>query len=84
MRYERRSRRVRKGADNGHTDAMNNLGVLLKQRGELDEAETWHRRAADNGHTDAMNNLGVLLHERGELDEAETWHRRVDAAGGNA
>ena len=26
---------------------MNNLGVLLKERGDLDEAESWYRRVAD-------------------------------------
>ena len=66
-----------RAADGGHTEAMNNLGLLLKDRGDLDEAESWWRRAADGGHTDAMNNLGLLLKDRGDLDEAESWWSRA-------
>ena len=36
---------LRKAAEAGNSDAMNNLGVLLQQRGELDEAERWWRQA---------------------------------------
>jgi TPR repeat protein len=61
-------------------DAMDRLGVLRGDRGELAEAEGWWRRAADAGDSDAMDKLGVLLHDRGELDEAEVWWRRAAEA----
>jgi Flp pilus assembly protein TadD len=71
----------RKAAVAGDSGAMFNLGVLLKQAGELGEAETWYRRAAEAGHGDAMYNLGGLLVQRGERGEAETWYRRAAKAG---
>ncbi|GLZ78192.1 hypothetical protein Afil01_29990 [Actinorhabdospora filicis] len=63
--------------------AMYNLALLLTERGDLDEAETWYRRAADTGNTDAMNNLGLLLKQRGDLDEAGVWFERAREAGGS-
>ncbi|MGV9336620.1 tetratricopeptide repeat protein [Nocardia sp. NPDC003726] len=54
---------------------------MLKQRGDIDEAELWYRRAVEAGNRDAMNNLGVLLAERGDLGEAELWYRRAAEAG---
>ncbi|MEV0649928.1 tetratricopeptide/SEL1-like repeat protein, partial [Phytomonospora sp. NPDC050363] len=68
---------TRRAAVEGHTDAMNNLGVLFQEHGDLDGAETWFRRAADEGHTGAMNNLGDLFQEHDDLDGAETWFRRA-------
>lgn len=35
-----------RAAAEGDTDTMSNLGNLLKQRGDSDEAETWYQRAA--------------------------------------
>src|SRR3954452_4278250 len=61
----------RKAGDGGDSEAMDNLGVLLRQRGELGEAETWYRRAADAGHSEAMYGLGLLLAEQGQSGEAE-------------
>jgi tetratricopeptide (TPR) repeat protein len=53
------------------------LGVLLRERGDLDEAERWWREAATSGDPAAAFSLGVLLRERGDLDEAERWWRRA-------
>jgi len=33
----------------------------MRQRGNLDEAETWYRTAAEAGNTNAAYNLGILL-----------------------
>ncbi|MET7764078.1 CHAT domain-containing protein [Streptomyces sp. NPDC005393] len=70
-----------RAAEHGSTDAMNNLGVLLKQQGRLDEAERWLRRAAATGDPDAANNLARTLHERGELEEAVVWFERAFLVG---
>lgn len=67
----------RRGAETGEAEAMNNLGVLLEQRGAIIEAECWYRRGAEAGCSTAMDNLGWLLEGRGEIAEAETWHRRA-------
>ena len=74
-------RLFRAAAEQGQVSAMNNLGVLLKVRGEIEEAERWWRPAAAAGAIMAMSNLGVLLMERGDLDEAEPWCRSAAAAG---
>jgi len=74
-------RAYRLGADNGNVYAMAFLGDLLKDNGELGEAETWYRRAADTGNDYAMTRLGDLLKDNGELGEAETWYRRAADTG---
>ncbi|MFE6926344.1 tetratricopeptide repeat protein [Nocardia sp. NPDC057663] len=71
----------RKAAAAGRTDAMNHLGILLEQRGNLDDAEHWWRKAADADHTNAMNHLGYLLEQRGKLDDAEHWWRKAADTG---
>ena len=57
------------------------LGLLLKKRGELGEAESLFRQAADAGNADGANNLGNLLAVRGEIVEAKTWFERGADAG---
>ncbi|WP_019927383.1 caspase, EACC1-associated type [Nocardia sp. BMG111209] len=71
----------RRAADAGNADAMNSLGWLLEERGELREAEDWYRKAAAAGDARTMNKLGWLLERRGELREAEDWYRKAAAAG---
>jgi tetratricopeptide (TPR) repeat protein len=62
-----------------------NLGILLRTRGELDEAEKLFREALTNDQRLAPGyyQLGVLLEERGRMDEAVKTLRRatsVDSA----
>jgi len=56
----------------GHSSAYNNLGVLLMERGELEEGELCLRRAlmVDPGYADAYHNLGNILREQNRLPEA--------------
>jgi tetratricopeptide (TPR) repeat protein len=61
--------------------SASNLGVLLKERGDLDGAEAAYRRADERGHADGAYNLGLLLAERGDLDGAEAAYRRADERG---
>ena len=60
--------------DPGYCDAMDNLGVLLRQEGKTAEAIEWYRKslalAPDNPV--AHMNLGVALRLQGDLDGAET------------
>ena len=63
---------------------MSNLGRVLAQRGQLDEAEMWLRRAGDTGDTTALLDLGRILAQHGRLDEAEMWLRRAVDAGDTA
>ena len=80
----------RKAADQGHTAAQNNLGVLyLNGKGGLpkDEAEAarWYRKAADQGLSTAQNNLGTLSEQgRGvpqNFVEAYMWFSLAAASG---
>jgi hypothetical protein len=59
---------------------MNNLGLRLKDRGQLADTKTWWRPAGAAGNSDAMFKLGLLRQRRGEPGEAKTWWRRAAAA----
>ncbi len=49
-------------------EAMNNLGELAYEAGDLDAARAWYEKAAKLGNPDAMNSLGVLAKEAGDMD----------------
>ena len=61
----------------GDTAALTNLGVLLAEQGDLDDAEILLRQACELGEANGMYNLGVLLERRSELTEAETRYRQA-------
>ena len=52
--------------------AHNNLGIVLSQKGEIDEAITHYRTTLEMqpGFSDANYNLGNALLQKGEIDEA--------------
>ena len=53
-------------AEAGDISAAHILGVLYRDRGELEEAESWWRRAAKGGHVDAA----LLGDEEGPVEGA--------------
>lgn len=63
---------------------LNELGVLLTALGNLDEAETIHRRSLEideklgriEGVAASYGNLGITLGARGDLNGAEKMHRK--------
>jgi len=67
--------------------SINNLGELLRERGDLDSAEPLHREALDarretlgDRHSDTLtsiSNLSLLLHNKGDLDGAEPFCREA-------
>ena len=65
---------LRRAAEQGHTDAQNNLGVMYAQGHgvprDLSEAERWLRMAAEQGHTDAEHNLAAMIREQDNLRAA--------------
>ncbi|MBN3769066.1 tetratricopeptide repeat protein [Burkholderia sp. Se-20378] len=65
-----------------HTEALNNLGILLEAEGNAGEAEHCYRRALEihAGNVDACFNLGLLLHDGQRFAEAEACYRRVLAS----
>jgi uncharacterized protein len=58
-----------------------NLGVLLGEEGQPEEAEYWYRKAIDAGHSGAAFDLADLLRKQGRLKEAEPWYRKAIDAG---
>lgn len=55
-----------------HVDALNNKGVILRERGDLDGAITCYNQAIriKPDYADAHNNLGIVLRDKGRLDAA--------------
>lgn len=63
----------------GLADAHNNLGNLLRQRGNLGGAVASYREALRRQpeYPEALSNLGLALHEQGKLAEAIETHRKA-------
>ncbi|WP_417811152.1 tetratricopeptide repeat protein [Thalassospira alkalitolerans] len=53
--------------------ALNNLGVILQQKGDVVAARAFYQRAlsAKADYPEAWTNLGVVLRDQGELDAAK-------------
>jgi TPR repeat protein len=56
---------LRKAADAGHALAMTNLGAVLHDAAQDDEAEVWLRKAADTGNADHIQEFKDFLREMG-------------------
>jgi len=75
------------GVDHTSTlDTVNNLGVLYRNQGKLNEAEEFYKRALKGykalgtDHTSTLNtvnNLGILYYDEGKLKEAEDMFQRA-------
>ena len=63
----------------GDTNAMVNLGLLVKDRDPA-AAQAWWERAAAVGNTDAMVGLGLLVKDR-DPATAQAWWERAAAVG---
>jgi hypothetical protein len=59
--------------------AWNNLGVVLRDLGQLEESKKCHERSLEliADYAEAHNNLGAVLRDLGRLDEAEVSTRRA-------
>jgi tetratricopeptide (TPR) repeat protein len=67
------------GVNPGLAVAHDNLGLILRDRGDLASAEASHRRAAaaKPNHPDAHNHLGVALFRQQRVPEAIECYRRA-------
>jgi TPR repeat protein len=74
-----------KAAEQGHTQAQTNLGVLYSKgrwvERDYKEAVRWYRKAAGQGYARAQTNLGVM-YEKGQgveqdYEEAVRWYRKA-------
>ena len=77
MRSSRIERAI--ALDPDHANAHNNLGVVLRAKGEAVEAEAAYRAAIriDPEHSDAYHNLGVLLNGQKRSHEAAVCFSKV-------
>jgi Flp pilus assembly protein TadD len=59
--------------------AYNNLGVIVRLQGKLDEAAACFRKSLELNpdNVQAYDNLGITLTLRGRLDEAEVYFRKA-------
>ena len=73
----------RQAGEAGHSKSMFNLGLLLGERGVLDEAAVWFRKAADGGVPNAMFELGLMSEDKGDVESAQDWFLQA-ARDGNA
>jgi TPR repeat protein len=63
-----------------HQVAQHNLGVLARDEGNLEEAQSWFVKAAENGHEDAIEAIfaiGCILSKEGKKAEAKQWYKLV-------
>jgi tetratricopeptide (TPR) repeat protein len=62
--------------------SANNVGVILRERGDIDDAEAAWRRADERGNANGAFNLGQLMRmERGDMEGALAAYRRADERG---
>lgn len=64
---------LRTVAEDGDSQAMHELGLLLESLDKGEEAEPWLRRAAEAGNAESAGRLGRRLVERGATREAEPY-----------
>jgi TPR repeat protein len=61
--------------------AQLNLGGLLEERGDVQEARAWFERAAASGHPDATWRAALFAHKQGDYENAINWCRLAAEAG---
>lgn len=64
-------------SQSGNSSAMNELGLLLENRGDFTAAQKWYLQSAQLGYPMAMNNLAMLCEDQGKLDDAEAWYLKA-------
>lgn len=65
----------------GNSDAMFNLGNLMRDRGDHDEALQWYERAAEAGDADGWAMIGSYHLQRGDFQRARPYVEKAAAAG---
>jgi TIR domain/Trypsin-like peptidase domain len=73
---------LRDAADADDAAAATTLGLLARERGDLDEALSWLTKGAEGGDVMAATNLGLMARGRGDPDEALRWFTK-GAEGGD-
>ncbi|WNF27469.1 tetratricopeptide repeat protein [Streptomyces sp. C11-1] len=79
--YEESVRWHRIAVREGDSQAVNDLGLALEQRGETEEAALLFQQSAEQGDATGASNFGLLLDERGEPEEARKWFAKAHELG---
>ena len=61
--------------------AVNNLGTLIFEKGQLSEAKKFYKLAAENGYAISMFNTGYLCERLNQPEEALSWYQKASAKG---
>jgi TPR repeat protein len=64
---------LKKSAAQKNLDAINRLGVIYQESGNVDEARQLYLEAAENDHPWGQMNVAMLLRDEGDDDAAERW-----------
>lgn len=57
----------------GHVEAMNNLGIIHWNRGDLQRARELLEKARQGGNSEAANNLGLMCKDEGDMKTAQKY-----------
>ncbi len=60
-------------AESGNPLAAFNLGKMLEEEGNLEEAKNWYVLAAEKGHLGGIFRLGKLYSKLGDKENAKIW-----------
>ncbi len=74
---------VKKAADKGDPNAINNLGAFYLEEGNEKKARELIAKAAAKGSGLAMKNLGYFAEKDGDIEKAKEWYKKA-AENGNA
>lgn len=72
---------LRRAAETGSPQALNQYGIKLRVDGRLEEAVEVLTKAAEQGSQDAMGNLALTLLSLGRDEEAAEWFGRAGPMG---
>ena len=60
---------------------MVNVGLILEEQGNTEDAKKWYRRAMEMGNMKTAGNLAFLYESEGKLKEAEEALLKASEAG---
>ena len=65
--------------DPNHLFALNNLGIIFKELGQIQKAKNCYERAIriNPNYADALNNLGIIFKELGQIEKAKNCYEKA-------
>ena len=73
--------------EDGQAGTLHNLGVIVQERGQFDEAEAWYRKSLkikeklkdEYGQASTLHQLGTIAQERRQFDKARNLYLQAEA-----